>query len=110
MTNELNVIRGAAEDGKDFLVKGVESAVGSANALMDDVADSTTKGYATARGRVLDSLEAARVRLDDASGRVSKQARHAADLTQVYVEKNPWQVLGGAAVFGFLIGILVSRR
>lgn len=97
MTNELNAIRGAAEDGKDFLVKEFKNAAGDANALMDDVANSTAKGYASARSSVLDSLDAAR-------------ARHAADLTQVYVHKNPWQVLGGAAVFGFLVGILVSRR
>ena len=38
MTNELNAIRGAAEDGKDFLVKEFKSAAGDANALMDDVA------------------------------------------------------------------------
>lgn len=110
MTNELNAIRGAAEDGKDFLVKEFKSAAGDANALMDDVANSTAKGYASARSSALDSLDAARARLDEASSRVGEQARHAADLTQVYVHKNPWQVLGGAAVFGFLVGLLVSRR
>ncbi|TYC54935.1 DUF883 domain-containing protein [Zoogloea oleivorans] len=110
MTNEMNAIRGAAEDGKDFLVKELKGVAGEASALMDDVGNSTAKGYAAARSSVLDSLDAARVRLDDASSRVGEQARHAADVTQVYVHKNPWQVLGGAAVLGFLIGFLVSRR
>ena len=39
MTNEMNAIRGAAEDGKDFLVKELKGVAGEANALMDDVGD-----------------------------------------------------------------------
>ncbi len=59
---------------------------------------------------VRDVLDKAQACYDGTRDRLSNHAHRAADATQNYVKENPWQVLGGAAVAGFLIGFLLSRR
>ena len=38
------------------------------------------------------------------------EARFVADVTQEYVQENPWRVLGVTAAVAVLVGVLISRR
>jgi ElaB/YqjD/DUF883 family membrane-anchored ribosome-binding protein len=95
MTTETTALQDTGDSRRSGFVNDVKHAAGRADELMTDAANTTAEGYA-----------AARASLHEAMG----EARVAADVTQTYVKENPWQVLGGAAVAGFLIGFLMSRR
>jgi ElaB/YqjD/DUF883 family membrane-anchored ribosome-binding protein len=48
--------------------------------------------------------------LNDARLALLKQATHASEATQDYLQENPWRFLGAVAVAGIVIGVLLSRR
>ncbi len=88
-------------------LKGI---VGSADALLSDVAHSATESLVSARSAVEDTMSEARSRLLRARSRVGGQVRQTADATDHYVRAHPWEVLAGAAVVGFVAGFLLNRR
>ena len=92
MSTDTNALLGAVESGKDSLVREFKGVVGNAHELMNEMATSTARGISAARSQV------------------GGQAREAVDATQDYVRGHPWQVLAGAAVAGFLVGLLSTRR
>jgi ElaB/YqjD/DUF883 family membrane-anchored ribosome-binding protein len=108
MTNEITPM--PLESRKEGFMKDVKDAVDSADAHLTDMTHSTAEGLASARSAAQDAMGDARSRFDDVRRRASHQAHCAADATQHYVRENPWQVLGGAAVAGFLLGFLITRR
>lgn len=110
MNTEMNASPGAIEGEEGALVKDLKSVVGSADALMKDVASATTQGYAAARTKVEGKLIEARSRLNDARLVVIKESREAAGVTNAYVRENPWRIVGVAAATGLVIGFLLSRR
>lgn len=110
MNTEMNASHDAIEGKKGALVKDIKSVVGSADALVKDVASATTRGYSAARIKVEGKLIEARSRLDDARLVVAAKTRNAAGSTHAYVRENPWRVLGVAAATGIVLGFLLSRR
>ncbi len=110
MTTETTALQDTGDSRRSGFVNDVKHAAGRADELMTDAANTTAEGYAAARASIHEAMGEARSRYDDTRNRMAHKARVAADVTQTYVKENPWQVLGGAAVAGFLIGFLMSRR
>jgi ElaB/YqjD/DUF883 family membrane-anchored ribosome-binding protein len=81
---------------------------------IDSLLTATTnkaEGEATAlRSRIVDRLEAAKIRVADAQHEAVERARRAADATDHYVHDHPWQAIGVAAAIGLVVGVLIGRR
>jgi ElaB/YqjD/DUF883 family membrane-anchored ribosome-binding protein len=88
----------------------LKDVVSGAEDLVHDAAHSASREYAVARRNIQGALDDAIARLDDARRAVKMTARDAADATDGYVRRNPWQALGAAAAAGLVIGLLVRRR
>ena len=66
------------------------------------VPTNKAEGEATAlRSRIIDRLEAAKVRVADAQHEAVERAKRAADATDHYVHDHPWQAVGVAAAVGW---------
>ena len=81
---------------------------------IDSLLTATTnkaEGEATAlRSRIVDRLEAAKIRVADAQHEAVERAKRAADATDHYVHDHPWQAIGVAAAVGLVVGVLIGRR
>ncbi|MFN5010858.1 MAG: YqjD family protein [Gammaproteobacteria bacterium] len=55
-------------------------------------------------------MRAARERLSGLEEELLDRARDAAQGTEDYVRRNPWQAVGIAAGVGLLLGVLINRR
>jgi len=95
---------------EEMFMNDFKGMVGSADALLTDVAHSTTESLASACTAVEDAMGDARSRFVQARGKVTGQVRQTADVTDHFVREHPWQVLAGAAVVGFVAGVLINRR
>lgn len=97
-------------DSRQRLAKDVRAVVDDAEALLRAAKGEAGAGMAEARGRLEQSLVAAR----DAILRMERQAaRRAADATRAaddYVHDNPWQAIAAGAAIGAVIGVLIARR
>ena len=82
----------------------------SAEGLVTGATQSATREYALARRSIQGALDEAISRLDDARRAVRVSARDAADATDGYVHRNPWQAIGTAAAAGLVVGFLLHRR
>jgi ElaB/YqjD/DUF883 family membrane-anchored ribosome-binding protein len=110
MSNSMFSGHKTLEDNKNALVKDLKGVVGDADKLLNQLVNSTTEEFASARSKIESTLSDTRVRLHDARVAVSEKACFAADVTQKYVHENPWKTVGLIAGFGLIIGILSSRR
>ena len=64
----------------------------------------------TLRDKLTANLEVAKDRLLRAEEAVTAKAKVACKTTDQYAHDHPWRLVGLAAVVGFLLGLLVSRR
>lgn len=110
MTTELAASSGIAAGKSDKLVKDLKSVVGDADDLLKELAGSTAEGFVSARTRVEGRLNDARARLAEARIAVAERAKGIAVAGTDYAKENPWKVLGGAALAGVIIGLLLRRR
>lgn len=109
MNTELIAGPGPIEGSKDKLVRDLKTVVDDANALLKEVADSSSEQFAAARTKVAAGLADARAKLVETQGLISGKACRAADCSLQYVTENPWKVVGLAAAGGLLVGLLLSR-
>lgn len=49
-------------------------------------------------------------RLEEYTNEAMVEVKHATDDVDEYAHRNPWAVIAGASVVGFLIGALFSRK
>jgi ElaB/YqjD/DUF883 family membrane-anchored ribosome-binding protein len=110
MTGGAPPFHAAGDCREENLMNDFKGIVGSADALLTDVAHSATESLVNARSAVEDTMSEARSKLLYARRRVSGQVRQTADATDHYVRAHPWEVLAGAAVVGFVAGFLLNRR
>jgi len=87
-----------------------KDAVTGAEDRVAEVAHSASREYALARRNIQGAFDDAISRLDEARRSVKMSARDAADATDGYVRRNPWQALGAAATAGLVVGFLLRRR
>jgi ElaB/YqjD/DUF883 family membrane-anchored ribosome-binding protein len=110
MATEMTASHGHATDKSERLVKDLKSVVVDADDLLKELAGSTAEGFAAARSKVEGRLSDARVRLAEARIAIAERAKGIAVAGTDYAKENPWKVLGGAAVAGVIIGLLLRRR
>jgi ElaB/YqjD/DUF883 family membrane-anchored ribosome-binding protein len=110
MTTELTAKPGSIEGTRNKLVKDLRGVVDDADHLLKEVANSTVAEFSAARSSISARLADARYRLDEARAAMTDRARVVANVTQEYVQENPWKVLGVTAVAALLVGVLLSRR
>ena len=105
---------GSMEQSKGKLMDDFKAVVLDAEELLKVTASQTGERVAEARAKAAESLQAAKARLADAQDIVQDividQAKAAAKETDAYVRHNPWQAAGVAAVVGFVLGALLTRR
>lgn len=97
-------------DASERVMKNVKGVVGGAEELLRATAHFSGEGLAAARARVEEQIEDLRNTLSDASEYATESARKAAQQTDRYVHKNPWQAIGVAMAVGMLLGFLSGRR
>jgi ElaB/YqjD/DUF883 family membrane-anchored ribosome-binding protein len=86
------------------------TAMTEAQEMLQRAAAETGDKARDLRSQVETKLLHARLRLQELEGETVDRAKNAARATDDYVHDNPWTSLTIAAVIGFLLGMLLSRR
>ena len=81
-----------------------------AKSLLKESAAESGERAKYLRARVEAKLASAKSMLSDLQDEAVDRAKVAAQVTDEHVHDNPWQAIGAAAVVGFLVGVLISRR
>ncbi len=92
------------------LMKDLRVVVADAEELLNATANQTGERIAAVRGKVEESLKAAKARFDEEEEAVMAKTKAVAKATEDYLRDNPWKVVGIAAAAGFVLGILATRR
>ncbi len=92
------------------LIEEIKSAVSDGEALLRATAGQAGEGVAKLQSSMTANLNSAKKRLINIEEAVVDNARHAAKVTDDYVNHNPWQSALVAGSVGFLIGYLVASR
>ncbi|HWS12735.1 MAG TPA: DUF883 family protein [Rhodocyclaceae bacterium] len=99
-----------AQVTKDKLVADFKLVVADAEELLRLTANQAGDRVAEIRTRAQDHLVSAKAKLADAEAALRDNAKAMARATDDYVRDNPWQSVGIAAGFGFLLGLIIGRR
>lgn len=95
---------------KEKLAADLKVVVADAEELLRATASQAGEKVGVARERIQASLAEARVKLAEAERVMLDKTKLAAKATDQYVHENPWQAVSVAAVIGFLLGALITRR
>jgi len=95
---------------KEKLVSDLKVVVSDAEELLRATASQAGEKVAAARERIQASLASARVKLVEAERVLLDKTKVAARATDEYVHEHPWRAVGIAALVGFVLGSLISRR
>ena len=95
---------------RESLLDDFSTMLGDAEDLLKRASSETGERAKDLRAQVEAKLLAAKLRLQELEGEAVDRARFAARATDDYVHDNPWSAIGAAAVAGFLIGMLLTRR
>ena len=102
---------GKAEIGtaKDQLIDDFSKVVTDTEALLRAVASVPGDKASSVRASVEESLATAKARLRELQGAAVEKTAAAAKVTDEYVHENPWPLIAGAAVVGFVLGLMVRN-
>jgi ElaB/YqjD/DUF883 family membrane-anchored ribosome-binding protein len=96
---------------------GAESLIGEFKALMADAEalikvteDHPGAAVTSIRNKALETLAGAKESLSGVEGKLLDKAKVAAEGTDDFVHRNPWEAVGVAAGLGLLIGLFIGRR
>ena len=92
------------------LAADLRLVISNAEALLRATAGEAGETIASARSKVQESLDAAKIKLGPLGEEAAEQARAAMNATDDYVRVHPWQAVGIAALAGIALGLLISRR
>lgn len=95
---------------KQQLIADIKVVLADAEALIHATKAQSGEALAMARDKANESLQAAKAKLAEAQTVLSARGRMATELTSEYVRSHPREAIGGAALIGLLIGLLVTRR
>ena len=98
------------EVSKEKLAADLKVVVADAEELLRATASQAGEKVGAARERIQVSLASTRVKLAEAERAMLDKTRQAAKATDEYVHEHPWHAVGVAAVVGFLLGALITRR
>ena len=94
----------------DRILRNVRGFADGAEELLRMTAHFSGEGLAATRARVEEQLEELRDVLGEAGEYAREKTREAAQTTDRYVHKNPWQAIGLAMGVGIVLGWLSGRR
>jgi ElaB/YqjD/DUF883 family membrane-anchored ribosome-binding protein len=103
-------IRSELQHNRDRLAKDVRAVVDDAEQLLRVGAQGTGEAVAQARGRLEDSLAAAKSAIVRLERTAVDRASAAGRATDAYVHEKPWQAIAVGAAVGALLGVLLTRR
>ncbi|MEJ8838030.1 DUF883 family protein [Ramlibacter sp. AN1133] len=103
-------IRSELQQNRERLAKDVRAVVDDAEKLLRVGAQGTGEAVAEARGRLEESLVAAKDAIVRLERTAVDRATAAGRATDAYVHENPWQAIAAGAALGALLGVLLSRR
>ncbi len=109
MSSEMPTMNKLVDD-KDTLVADLKRIVSDSDSLMQELADSTSEEFVSARRKIDAKLRDARARLHQARSVAADRICSAADATQLYVNENPWKVVGIASLVGLVAALLFYRN
>jgi len=95
---------------KDKLVQDFKIVIADTEELLRATANLAGEKAASARERIQDSLQRAKVKLADVEDAIVVKGKQAARVTDEYVHENPWKSVGIAAGVGLIIGLLIGHR
>jgi ElaB/YqjD/DUF883 family membrane-anchored ribosome-binding protein len=95
---------------REKLVSDLKLVIKDAEELLRGTGQQMDSRYQSARARFESTLENARTGLGTVQGRVTAQGKDALEITDRYVQQNPWQSVGIGAAAGLLIGYLLTRK
>jgi ElaB/YqjD/DUF883 family membrane-anchored ribosome-binding protein len=88
----------------------VRAVVDDAEQLLRVGAQGTGEAVAQARGRLEESLAAAKTAIVRLERTAVDRAYAAGRATDAYVHEKPWQAIAAGAAVGALLGVLLARR
>lgn len=97
-------------DSRQRLANDVRAVMNDAEALLRVAKDEAGLGVAEARGRLEQSLAAARDAVVAMERAAVDRANAAKRATDDYVHENPWTAIGVGAAVGAILGALLARR
>jgi ElaB/YqjD/DUF883 family membrane-anchored ribosome-binding protein len=95
---------------KDKLASDFREVMSDIDALLSATTNKAEGEAKALRERIVDRLDAAKMRVAEAQHEALERAKQAADATDHYVHDHPWQAIGAAAAIGLVIGVLIGRR
>lgn len=104
----MNDTRSDLQEGQQKLARDVRAVVDDAEALLRTAANGAGEAAAEARGRLQQSLAAAKARLGALEQEVRDRTKAAGRATDGYVREHPWQAVGVAAAVGAAVGVVLS--
>lgn len=94
-----------------------EDVINEFKSFLDDMEDlfqsatsTTGDDLAKAKSEFKQRVKSAKQTIGDASDNIFLQARKTAAVTNDYVHKQPWTVIGAGVAISFLLGFALSRR
>ena len=97
-------------DQKDKLLAELRHVVSDAEDLLKATADDASAGTAELRGRIQARLQQAKANIAQLQETAVAKVKEASQVTDAYVNDNPWKSVGVAAGVGLLLGVLISRK
>ncbi len=88
------------------LAADLRLVISDAEALLRGTAGEAGETIASARAKVKEGLDSAKIKLGSLGEEYADQARAIDD----YVRGHPWQAVGIAALTGIALGLLMTRR
>ena len=95
---------------KQKLVSDMKVVVSDAEEILRATAGVAGEKMVDLRERIAERLRDAKLGLADAGAALVDQTQAAARATDDFVNDNPWQAVGIAAVIVLLLGIIIGRR
>ncbi len=99
-----------SETQKEKLMADLRVVISDAEELLQMTANEAGESAAGLRQRVQQRMNQAKAELVHLQAAAVAKARAAGHATDEFVHQNPWKAVGLGAGFGFLIGMLISRR
>ena len=91
------------------LESDVHGALSSAQSVLEQAVGTNSEKSTELRARALAKLKTARETLAAASGKAVERSKAAAKVTDEYVHKHPWRIIGSALAIGVALGLLINR-
>ena len=91
------------------LVDDFNKIASDTEALLRAMASVPGEKASALRASVEANLASARERMRDLQGAAYERGTAAVRMTDEYVHENPWPLIGGAALVGFIIGLSMRR-